>query len=206
MVVDIIDIGSGNIRSIQNWIERVHIATRVVTKATDIESDFLILPGVGSAGSYMERLKKSAFDQAIHEHVQNNKRLLGICLGFQLMAESSEEDGGIEGLSLLKGQVKRLDKEISHNGWEQFNFKKEELASQSFHSMCKLTRKKRLNGRVFFNHEYGYLNQDEQSFSKPISEKYPNHSSMIVKDKIIGMQFHPEKSQFTGLELISMIL
>lgn len=206
MVVDIIDIGSGNIRSIQNWIEKVNIATRIVTKATEIDSDFLILPGVGSAGSYMERLRKSAFDQAIQDHVENGNRLLGICLGFQLMAESSEEDGGIEGLNILKGRVNKLNNNTSHNGWEHFNFKKEGMGNQSFHSMCKLTRKKTISGRVFFNHEYGFVNQDVKSFSKPISEQLKNYSSMIVKDKVIGIQFHPEKSQYTGLELISMIL
>ncbi|KGJ97006.1 imidazole glycerol phosphate synthase subunit HisH [Colwellia psychrerythraea] len=206
MVVDILDIGSGNIRSIRNWIERVNIATRIVTKATEIESEFLILPGVGSAGSYMKRIKEGSFDQAILEHVQKGNRLLGICLGFQILAESSEEDGGVEGLNLMKGYVKKLDKNSSHNGWENFNFKKDEMGSQSFHSQCKLTRKKMIQGRVFFNHEYGFINQDDHCFSKPISENFQNYSSMIVKDNIIGMQFHPEKSQNTGLDLISMIL
>ena len=206
MPVEILDVGSGNIRSIQNWIERINVPTRIVTKSTDINSDLLILPGVGSAGSYMERLKKGGFDQAILEHVDKGKRLLGICLGFQLMGLSSEEDGGVEGLGILNGYVKKLDLTLSHNSWENFQFNRNDLCDQSFNSNRKLTRKKKIDGRVFFNHEYGFLNQDENVFNKLISPEYAKYSSMVVKDNIIGIQFHPEKSQRTGLELISMIL
>jgi glutamine amidotransferase len=206
MVVDIVDIGSGNIQSIKNWIERVNIPTRIITQAKDIKSEFLILPGVGSVGSYMDRIRKNAFDQAIQEHVHKGNRLLGICLGFQIMAESSEEDGGIECLNLIKGYVKKIEGKTSHNAWETFNFKKEEMHQHSFNSSCKLTQKKTISGRVFYNHEFGFINQDECSFNKKISQSYQDCSAITVKDKIIGMQFHPEKSQFTGLDLISMIL
>lgn len=206
MVVEILDIGSGNIKSIQNWIERVNVPTRVVTKSTDIKSEFLVLPGVGSAGSYMDRMKKGDFDKAVLEHVNEGKRILGICLGFQLMGFSSEEDGGIEGLCLLNGKVERLQKQSSHNGWEKLHFNKNELGEQSFNSQYKLTRKQSIQGRVFFNHEYGFVPNDTKIFTKPISEAYKKYSSLVVKNNVIGIQFHPEKSQQTGLELISMIL
>ena len=206
MVVEILDIGSGNIKSIQNWIERVNVPTRIVNKSTDIKSKFLILPGVGSAGSYMDRMKKRDFDKAILEHVNNGNRILGICLGFQLMGHSSEEDGGIEGLGIINGKVEKLQNNFSHNGWETFDFTKSDLGNNSFMSQLKLTRKQNIKGRVFFNHEYGFVNNNTEIFAKPISKVYKEYSSLIVKDNIIGMQFHPEKSQQTGLELISMIL
>ncbi len=206
MIVEILDIGSGNIKSIQNWIERVNVPTRIVTKATDIKSNFLILPGVGSAGSYMDRMKKGDFDKAILEHANQGNRILGICLGFQLMSHSSEEDGGVEGLGLLDGTVKRLSSHSSHNGWEKYDLKRSDLGDNSFGSQLKLTRKQNIQGRVFFNHEYGFCSYDNSNFSKSISEEYNGYSSMVVKNNIIGIQFHPEKSQKTGLELISMIL
>lgn len=206
MIVEIIDIGSGNIKSIQNWIERLHVPTKVITKATDIKSEFVILPGVGSAGSYMKRIKNKDFDKAILEHVDKGNRLLGICLGFQLMGHSSEEDGGVEGLNILNGTTKKVKKSYSHNGWEKFTLRKDELKSQSFNSTLKLTKKQNINGRVFYNHEYGFVLDDSKSFNKAISTQYDKYSSIVVSDNIIGIQFHPEKSQQTGLDLMSIIL
>ncbi len=206
MIVDIIDVGSGNIKSIQNWIERLYVQTRVVKKSTEIKSDFLILPGVGSAGLYMDRLKKSSFDKAIYEHVGKGHRLLGICLGFQIMGEYSQEDGGVEGLRLLDGYTARLDKNISHNGWEKFIINKDKLGIQSFNSKMGLTKKKNINGRVFYNHEYGFINRDDKAYNQEILKDLNKYSSLAIKDNIIGMQFHPEKSQQTGLDLMSIIL
>lgn len=206
MKVDIVDLGSGNVRSIKNWIEKCNVDARLVHCVDDLASKVIILPGVGSAGSYMERLRKSSFDLAISDHVQSGGRLIGICLGFQIMASFSEEDGGIEGLSLIDAHVKRLENNMSHNEWEPFSFRKDQMNGQSFSSSEKLSRKTIINGRVFYNHEYGVINKDSQAFTIPISLKMHQYSGMFVKDKIIGIQFHPEKSQLTGLELISMML
>lgn len=206
MTVEILDIGSGNIKSIQNWIERLSVPTRIVTKASDIKSKFIILPGVGSAGSYMERLRKLEFDKAILDHVGNDGRLMGICLGFQIMGHSSQEDNGVEGLGILDCYTERLDNNSTHNGWEEFNLKKTDLTNQSFKSELKLTRKQNIHGRVFYNHEYGVVYNEESAYNKAVSDEYCKYSSMIVQDNIIGIQFHPEKSQQTGLDIISMIL
>lgn len=206
MTIEIVDVGSGNIKSIQNWIERLNIQTRVITKANNINSNFVILPGVGSAGSYMERMKKTGFDKAITEHVLEGNKLLGICLGFQIMGNYSDEDGGVEGLSLINGCVKKLRNSTNHNGWEKFSLKKDDLENNSFYSDFKISRKRNINGRVFYNHEYGFINDDISSFNIAISSEYNDYSALVVKNNIIGIQFHPEKSQNTGLELISMIL
>ena len=206
MSVDILDVGSGNIQSIKNWIEKTNVSTRVVNQASDIKSSLLILPGVGAAGSYMKRLKQGGYDQAILEHVDKGGRLLGICLGFQIMSAYSEEDGGVEGLNLIDGHVERLQGNISHNSWESISLRRNKLAGQTFHRQVNLSKKRILDGRVFYNHEYGFVNNEEKSFSIPVSNSLPKYSGLLVKDKIIGMQFHPEKSQITGLDLISMIL
>lgn len=206
MKVDILDIGSGNIRSIKNWIEKENISTRIVSKANEINSSLLILPGVGSAGSYMKRLKAGQYDQAVIEHVEKGGRLLGICLGFQIMGNYSEEDGHTEGLGLIDTHTKRLPENMSHNGWENFYLRKNEMNNESFNSQYKLTKKTIINGRVFYNHEYGVLNNESTAFSIPVSNSLSQYSGFLIKDNIIGIQFHPEKSQISGSELISMIL
>jgi glutamine amidotransferase len=206
MKVDILDIGSGNISSIKNWIEKVNVPTRIVKNAQHIESDLLVLPGVGSAGSYMKRIKDGNYDVAIREHLANDGRLLGICLGFQIMTQYSEEDGGVNCLGLINGHVERIGADISHNGWEPLQFRANEMNEQSFHNQHKLTKKRVLNGRVFYNHEYGVVNKEHDSFSTPVSNRFLQYDGLFVKNKIIGIQFHPEKSQITGLDLISMIL
>ncbi len=204
-MVDILDIGSGNIQSIKYWIEKSRVSTRIVSNVSDLRSNLLVLPGVGSAGSYMKRLKAGHFDQAIYEHVDRGGRLIGICLGFQIMANFTEEDGGVEGLGLVDANVEKLPLG-SHNSWESFYLRKTELNGQSFNSTHHLTRKKIIDGRVFYNHEYGFVNNESNVYSNQVSEELNRYSGMLIKDNIIGIQFHPEKSQYTGLELVSMIL
>jgi glutamine amidotransferase len=206
MAIDIIDVGSGNIKSVENLVSYLNIKLQVVRKPSEINSNLIILPGVGSVGPYMERMKKLKFDQAVLEHIAAGRRLLGICLGFQIMGESSEEDGGVECLGLIKGVVEKMETNNSHNGWENFKIITTDLSEQLFQSEQKLTRKRTINGRVFYNHEYGFISKDNSVYDKKISKQYSKYSAMIVKDKIIGIQFHPEKSQQTGLQLISMIL
>ena len=206
MKVDILDIGSGNISSIKNWIEQANVPARIVNKAENIDSDLLILPGVGSAGSYMERILAGGYDVAIKKHLLNGGRLLGVCLGFQIMTKYSEEDGGVDCLGLIDGYVERLGTDISHNGWEPLKFRINDMNKQSFYAQHKLTKKRLLDGRVFYNHEYGVVNNEKNSFFTPVSDNFSQYTGLFIKGKIIGIQFHPEKSQITGLELISMIL
>lgn len=206
MNVDILDIGSGNIRSVRNWVEKSHIPSRVVMHPEDIQSEMLILPGVGSARSYMKRMQAGFFDQAVKEHVKRGHRLMGICLGFQLLMEYSEEDGHVDGLGLLKGHTERLYAGNSHNGWEPLSFNRNEMNTQNFNNKYHLTHKRIFNGRVFYNHEYGVISRDTKVFNLPISDEMKKYSGLLVKDNIIGIQFHPEKSQVSGTDLINMIL
>ena len=206
MKVDIVDIGGGNTKSIKDWFERCAVNAKCVQNVDQLEADLLVLPGVGAVKSYMERLQHTAFDSAIVDHVNRGGRLMGICLGLQIMTAFSEEDGGIAGLGLIDAEVKLLKNGVSHNGWEAFSFKKDQMNGQNFFSSEKLIRKKVLNGRVFYNHEYGVINKDPRAFEVPISIELNQYSGMLVKDKIIGIQFHPEKSQLTGSTLLSMVI
>ena len=150
-VIDIIDVGSGNIRSIKNWIEKVNIPTRVVDRADDIKGELLIIPGVGSAGSYMSRIRSGGFDKAILEHVDSGGRLLGVCLGLQIMGSFSSEDGGVKCLNLLDGHVEKLSDNASHNGWAEIAFRRNKLNGQSLNNKFGISRKNILKGRVFYN-------------------------------------------------------
>jgi imidazole glycerol-phosphate synthase subunit HisH len=205
-VIDILDIGSGNVRSIKNWVGQANVKSKYVREPNEISSNLLIIPGVGSVGTYMNRIIDRGFNSAIREHVCKGGRLLGICLGFQIMAKFSEEDGGIDCLNLLNGTVERLPEDQSHNGWEALSFRRNDLKGEHFYNEFSLTKKRKLSGRVFYNHEYGFINNDRDSFNIPISKKFDKYSGMVIKDKIIGIQFHPEKSQSTGLQLLSMII
>lgn len=205
MTVDIVDIGSGNIRSIKNWVERLNVMARVVKNVSELKSNFIILPGVGSVGSYMNRLKSKDFDKAIIEHVNNNGKLMGICLGFQILGKFSQEDNGVECLGILDCYTQKIEYS-SHNGWEKFYLKKVDLLEQSSYGEMKITRKQKIDGRVFYNHEYGVVSNESSAYNLYIPNENSKYNSMIVKNNIVGIQFHPEKSQQTGLDILSMIL
>jgi imidazole glycerol-phosphate synthase subunit HisH len=205
-MIDILDVGSGNLKSLKNWIEKASIPCRYVDNPADIKSGLIVLPGVGSVGPYMSRFREKGFDKAVIGHIGGGGRVLGICLGFQILGGYSEEDGGVECLNILDGHVERIQSCDSHNGWELISLNKKKLNNQSFSSQYQLTRKQKIEGRVFYNHEYGFVNKDADTFDLRISKELDRYSGLIIKDKIIGIQFHPEKSQLSGHELISMIL
>ncbi len=206
MTVEIIDIGMGNIYSIQNLLYKLNIDAKIITTVEQIKSDFLILPGVGSAKLYMEKLQQSKFDKAIIKHIKANKRLLGICLGFQILGEYSQEDGGVQGLGLLKGYTSKLGNNISNNQWINFHLKKQNLIESKWLPQAKLSRKQSIDGRVFYNHEYGFVCEDKNVYSQSISLGLDKYSSIVIDKNIIGVQFHPEKSQTMGIELLGMVL
>ena len=141
---------------------------------------------------------------------ENKLRIIGICLGFQLLTEFTEEDGGIKGLGLIKGHTEKLKKaniEFSNNGWSNINIRKDEILHHSFIGSQKLTKKSIVNGRVFFNHEYGV--KLKKTSGKHFFINKNNASDYVAaffSKNLIGIQFHPEKSQKTGIELIKLIL
>ena len=206
MNVELIDVGMGNVPSIKNWFSKLDINLNIIDKPKREHPDLIILPGVGSAGMFMESLNKKKFKNYIDDYVFSRKRILGICLGFQVMSKFSQEDGGVECLSYVDATVERLPNNENHNQWEKFSLDRRKMFSNDFKSSLSLNSKKIIDGRVFYNHEYGVVNNDNNSFDLPISDSLKNYSGLIVKENIIGIQFHPEKSQYTGLELLKMIL
>lgn len=206
MQVDIIDLGMGNVRSVSNLLKRLNTHGRRVCHPSELKSATVIIPGVGCAGSYFEKLHQAGFDTAIRELADEGKKIIGICLGFQILTHSSEESGGIEGLGLLNARTCRLSNSVTHNGWEAFHFDRRVVSSHQTCRSPRLTRKYRVSGRVYYNHEYGVVSEDNDAYNMPISHALNDYTSMMVKQNVVGIQFHPEKSQSTGLELVKQVL
>jgi len=197
-MVNIIDVGLGNIRSIEHWLGRSNLLYKRVSDVSSITNDVIIIPGVASAGEYMRRLKERNLDKEIIVRSGQGQKIIGICLGFQILTEYSEEDGGTECLGILKGFTKYIDGYKTHNGWSAFDFDSRKL-SKNLH--FKKQRKKIVSGRVYFNHEL------EVELEGAHAAKLDNGiTSFFIQDNIFGFQFHPEKSQNTGQELLELII
>lgn len=204
MKVDIIDIGVGNISSVQNWLEKSNIPSTIVRTPENLSSNLIILPGVGSAKLYDQYLREQKFDIAIKKHLDDGGRLIGICLGYQILFDFLEEDGGVQGLGILRGKVERIRTLKSHTGWENILFKNINLSELWNSNKFSKSQKKIVKGRVFYNHNYGVIASDNNMINAEISN-LEDYTAYTISEQIVGFQFHPEKSQITGQTLIEMI-
>lgn len=192
-MISIINYGLGNLRSIQKAFEKFDHET-VITANTEVieQSDALILPGVGAFGKAMQDLEDQNLIQLLQRKIVSVPTL-GICLGMQLLFESSEENPDVIGLSLIQGKVKKMDTlenvRIPHTGWNKIYSSQEPF----------------FTGYAYFNHSY-YCEPDNKRdiVSTVIHGK---RLPVIVKQgPILGVQFHPEKSQTTGESVIKYFL
>lgn len=199
-MVAIIDYDAGNLKSVQKAFEFLG-ADVVVTRKKDeiLNSDHVILPGVGAFKEAMERLEQYELVDTIKEVVKRKIPLLGICLGMQLLFESSEESDGIKGLSLLEGKiVKILKKEgikIPHMGWNSLELKGK---ATLFQGLSK-------EPYVYFVHSY-YLVPSKAEDVVAVTEYGTTLSVAVEHENLFGCQFHPEKSGEVGLEILRNFL
>ena len=194
-MIGIIDYDAGNLKSVEKAL--LHLGQETVVsrdRETLLHADKVILPGVGSFGAAMENLEKYALVELIHEIVENNTPFLGICLGLQLMYESSEEAPGVEGLGLLKGKIVRIPEgdglKVPHMGWNSLSFPKE---GRLFAGIPE-------NSYVYFVHSY-YLQAEEDIVTATAEYGVTIHAS-VEKGNVFACQFHPEKSSHTGLTIL----
>mgnify|MGYP002641582390 CR=1 FL=1 len=199
MLVNIIDVGLGNITSIEHWVDSCQLSSKRVVNTSQLTNDPIIIPGVASAGEYMDRLTSLKLDKEIIKRCQSGQKIIGICLGFQIMMNSSEEDSGVRCLGLLDGTTKYIKDKNTHNGWEDFKIDTREVKHNVFFPK-KSTKK--IDGRVYFNHEL-MVELDEDVSTHILSNGI---TSYAFKHNIFGMQFHPEKSQKTGQDLLKLII
>lgn len=203
-VVTLVDLDIQNILSVENAFRTVGAEVRVVRHAADIvEADLLVLPGVGSFGAASARLHGSGVAEAIRHHVrERGKPLLGLCLGMQLLADSSEEHGMHAGLGLIPGKVERLQEappefRVPNVGWREvmLNQPVDEMLSAHVH------------GRSFYHVHSFHLRTDSTADTLATSRFGPVHIASIVRrGQVMGTQFHPEKSQEAGLDLLHAVL
>ena len=192
----IIDYDAGNIKSVEKALQFLG-EEAVVTRdrAKILRADRVILPGVGAFGDAMEKLRFYGLEEIIKEIAEKGIPFLGICLGMQLLFESSEEAEGVKGLSLLKGKILKLPNvsglKIPHMGWNSLTYPNkgrlfENIPEESY---------------VYFVHSY-YLKAEEEKIVTAATEYGAVIHASVEKGNIFACQFHPEKSSAQGLTIL----
>ena len=195
-MIAIIDYDAGNIRSVEKAMAKLGQEVWITTDRERImNADKVILPGVGSFGDAMAHLREYNLVEVIKDVVAEKKPFLGICLGLQLLYESSEETPGVEGLGILKGKILRIpeqkDLKIPHMGWNSLHLQND----------GRLFRGIEQNPYVYFVHSY-YLKAGEEETVKATTEYSVNIHASVEKDNVFACQFHPEKSGDLGLQIL----
>ena len=195
-MIGIIDYDAGNIRSVEKALSYLGEKTVVSRNPETLKNaDKVILPGVGSFGQAMENLHRYELVPVIQDMIKEGKPFLGICLGLQLLFESSEESPGAEGLGILKGKILKIPSspglKIPHMGWN----------SLQLQNNGRLFRNIPQDTYVYFVHSY-YLQAQEPEIVKAVTGYGTEIHASVEKDNVFACQFHPEKSGKYGLEIL----
>ena len=195
-MIAILDYDAGNIKSVEKALAFLGQDAKITRDKDEImASEKVILPGVGSFGDAMGKLRDYQLDKVIYDVVDKKTPFLGICLGLQLLYESSDETPGVTGLGLLKGTINRIPDapglKIPHMGWNSLDVKDGATLFQGLPE----------NPYVYFVHSYYLkaLNEEEVAATTYYSTRI--HAS-VEKDNIFACQFHPEKSSAVGLKIL----
>ncbi len=202
MQTAIIDYGMSNLWSIRQAIEECAGNPLVVTKPSELElATHIILPGVGSYNDGMENLDKRGWIGALRKAaIEDKVPLLGICLGMQLLSDLGHEGGEKKGLGLIHGEVKKLvpkdsSERIPHVGWNEIVIKQESPLVENIPS----------NTDFYFVHSYHFVATEKESIVA-ITPYCGDFASIVSNKNIYGVQFHPEKSQRPGFQLLKNFL
>ena len=195
-MIAIIDYDAGNIKSVEKALKTLGQEV-IVTRDAEIilKADKVILPGVGAFGDAMGKLHDYGLVDVIYKVVEKNTPFLGICLGLQLMFESSEETPGVEGLGILKGKIVKIpengDLKIPHMGWNSLHFQNN---GRLFANLPQ-------DSYVYFVHSY-YLQAEDERIVKATTDYSTCIHASVEKDNVFACQFHPEKSSDVGLTIL----
>jgi glutamine amidotransferase len=195
-MLTIVDYGGGNLTSVLNAFASIGVTSKITSDPAEIiQASRIVFPGVGAAGASMKTLKDRNLDQAFVAAVNKGIPTLGICVGCQIILNSSKEDGGTNCLELIPGNAKKFNQEsglkIPHMGWNQVHFTADHPVLKGIAN----------NSDFYFVHSYHPV--VENSFSLATTE-YGSQAfaSILVKDNLIATQFHAEKSGRVGLQLL----
>ena len=196
--VCVLDYGSGNVASVYNLINRLGYDIKVSNKVEDIKkSSHLILPGVGAFGSSVEKIKNNISIELLSDEVKVKKKpFLGICVGMQVLAEKGLEFGSHEGLGWIEGTVEKINaKVLPHVGWNNIEMKKNSPIFSNIKNASDF----------YFVNSYALKVKDNNIIIAETT--YENtFCSAVQKENIFGVQFHPEKSQKVGQDIIENFL
>ena len=195
-MIAIIDYDAGNIKSVEKALVSLGQEVCVTRdRNTILQADKVILPGVGSFGDAMEKIRSYKLERVILEVVRKKTPFLGICLGLQLLFERSDESPEVKGLSILEGEIVRIpdgeNLKIPHIGWNSLKFPNE---GRLFKGMEE-------DSYVYFVHSY-YLNAKDKSIVTATTEYGTLIEASVEKDNVFACQFHPEKSSDIGLKIL----
>jgi imidazole glycerol-phosphate synthase subunit HisH len=191
----ILDYGMGNLRSVEKALEHVGATATIANDAETVRAvDGLILPGVGAFPKAMEGVRKLGLDELIGERRAAGVPILGICLGLQLLFDSSTELGGAEGLGLLPGEVRELDApglKIPHIGWSPVRWERQSRLAEG------------IDSETPFYLVHSFAPRPEPADVLGTAAYGARFACAAERDNVFGVQFHPEKSSAAGLRLLS---
>jgi len=199
-MIAIIDYNMGNLASVYNACKLLDTKATIVQNPDELKNyDKIILPGVGAYGDAMDHLKSSGMDEAILEYAKSGNPMIGICLGMQLLFESSQEFGSNKGLGLINGEVVKFDQskfddkklKIPHMGWNKIITKENKLFD-GFNSIK--------DPYLYFVHSF-HIKTDEKNIIGTTGYGY-DFASAVNQDNIYGLQPHPEKSHEVGIKIL----
>jgi glutamine amidotransferase len=199
-MVAIVDYGAGNIKSVENAVRYLgHEAVLTRDPAVILSADHVILPGVGAFGDAMARLRRYGLEKVLKETVKRGIPFLGICLGLQLLFESSEESPGAQGLGILKGHILRIPdgegRKVPQIGWNDLTYPN---PGKLFAGLPEGTY-------VYFVHSY-YLRAEDPAIVTARTRYGVDIDASVESGNVFACQFHPEKSEAAGMKILQNFL
>ncbi|MBW2989701.1 imidazole glycerol phosphate synthase subunit HisH [Candidatus Woesearchaeota archaeon] len=196
-MIAVIDYGAGNLKSITNALDFLNAPYKVADTPSQIEkADKIIFPGVGSFGDCISSLKKKKLFSCLKKELEKGKKpYLGICLGLQVLFQSSEESPGVKGISILKGRCRKFrskNLKIPQIGWNSIKIK--DKSSPLFSGI-------RDSSYFYFVHSY-YVDPEDKKIISAKTDYCISFTSAVRKDNIFAVQFHPERSGDIGIRLL----
>lgn len=195
-MVAIIDYGAGNLQSVKKALDFIGAKSIITADENEINAaSHIILPGVGSFGDAMHSIREKGLEDVIKKSADGSKHFLGICLGLQLLFESSEESPGVDGLGIFKGKIVTIPKDnglkVPHIGWNSVSLKQSDGIFENL----------RDNSYFYFVHSYYLKDADEKVVAGTTEYGVPIQCA-VQQGRVSATQFHPEKSSEAGLTIL----